>query len=250
MELIAATTDSLTVTWPAVDNANRYVLEYREASNDDVDGDDNNTISFQVLSDKLSQTQARKRNLSGDVGFFFRVGAVTSDDDTATVCDWVTHPEPFRLLTTEEEQRQMEAPKVVHAGSNQALHLSWKAKTDNNNEPAKYELQMRENRGGIPWATIAKSLSNTEVKKKNLISTMGYQFRIRAVIENGPDNEKNPFSPPSDAIVARGLSQAMKRWFSTLDNNTLLKSGSKDPISLADALGGKEFVLLYASASW
>ena len=246
MELITATTDSVTVTWPAVEGAKRYVLEYRQVDNDD-DG------SFQVLSDKLSQTQARKRNLSGDKGFIFRVGAITSDEADATVSDWVTHPEPFQLLTTDAEQAQMEAPKVVHAGSNQALLISWKKKSNGSSEAetTKYELQMRENRGGEPWTTIAKSLSNTEVKKKNLTSTVGYQFRVRqAGVSDETDTSSQPFSPPSDPVVARGLSQAMKRWFQSLENNTLLRSGSKDPIPLEDALGGKEFVLLYASASW
>jgi thiol-disulfide isomerase/thioredoxin len=103
---------------------------------------------------------------------------------------------------------------------------------------------MRENEGGKPWETIATSLSNTEVKKKNLISKHGYQFRVR------PAGSEIAFSPPSDAAVARGLSEAMKRWFNTLEDGTLLRSGASQPVPLADALAGKEYVLLYASAHW
>jgi nucleoredoxin len=35
-----------------------------------------------------------------------------------------------------------------------------------------------------------------------------------------------------------------------LENGRLLQSAKEKPIPLADALGGKEFVLLYASAHW
>ena len=42
----------------------------------------------------------------------------------------------------------------------------------------------------------------------------------------------------------------MRRWFQTLEDGTLLKSGTKEPVKLEDVLGGKEFVLLYVSAHW
>jgi nucleoredoxin len=50
--------------------------------------------------------------------------------------------------------------------------------------------------------------------------------------------------------VALGLSDGIKRLFSDLEDGTLLQNPNKKPIQLADALGGKEFVLLYASAHW
>lgn len=74
-----------------------------------------------------------------------------------------------------------------------------------------------------------------------------HQFRVRS------NSNANSFSPPSEAMVAKGLSQALrKRWFNTLEGNgTLLQSGSTlRPVPLADALGGKEFVLFYVSAHW
>ena len=49
-------------------------------------------------------------------------------------------------------------------------------------------------------------------------------------------------------MVALGLSDGLKQLFRSLENGTLLH-GDK-PVPLADAVGGKEFVLLYASAHW
>lgn len=232
--LIDATSNSITVSWPETQGASRYILEYRKA----VDSD---TVEFDTLSDKLTATQARKRNLKDEAGtgFFFRAGAPKDSDDTVTA--WKTHSEPFHLLPADAEKRRASAPTAAHAGTNQAALVRWKAAPGGT---AGYELQMRENRGGSAWSTIASSLSATEVRKKNLTSPVGYQFRVR------PVSEESIFSSPSDPFVALGLSAGMKQLFCSLENGNLLRSVNEKPIPLADALGGKEFVLLYASAHW
>jgi len=219
--LIDARSDSLTVSWPAQENA-KYRLEYKS-------GEDEYTL----LSDNLSQPQARKRNLTPGEEYWFRVQVVGGDDPS-----WIAHENPFACLTPEAEAKSLEAPRICHPGLNQSLHISWKS------TGSMYELQMRENQGGAEWQTIAPSLSGSEVKKKNLVSSKGYQFRVR------PNDGDAPFSPPSDAVVARGLSVGIQRFFNSLENGTLLRNGQKEPVPLADALGGKEFVLLYASAHW
>lgn len=231
--LIDARSDSLTVSWPAAEQDNvKYRLEYKST-------DDENDDGFTLLSDKLSQPQARKRNLTPGMDYFFRVQVVDSGDDST----WITNTEPFSSLTTDQESKSLEAPKVSHPGLNQTLHVSWKAASDDD-DSNKYELQMRENQGGTEWKTIAPSLSGLEVNKKNLTSTSGYQFRVRH------NEEDAAFSPPSEAVVARGLSAGIQRFFGSLDNGTLLRNGQKEAVPLADALGGKEFILLYASAHW
>ena len=133
----------------------------------------------------------------------------------------------------------MEAPIAVNTG-NHTLKISWKKAMD----ASGYELQMRENTGGAAWETIAPSLSGTQVKKKNLTSCLGYQFRVR------PSGSSAPFSPPSEFAIARTLSSGIRRWFSSLKGGTLIRSGQGQPVPLEDALGGKEFILLYASAHW
>jgi len=237
IQLLDARSDSLTVTWPVVENAKRYVLELKVGR----DG------IYNELSSKLTQPQAKKKNLQPNQEYWFRVAAVVDDD---VVGGWITHTHPFPTL--EEDATFLEAPTVT-LGGNEALTISWKS--DNNNNSNKYELQMRENRGGQGWTTIAPSLSNTQVKKKNLTSQLGYQFRVCAVVagdsnnNNSNNNNTNQaFSPPSTAMVARGLSENLKRqWFSGV--TSLLKNNSP-AIPLNDALGGKEFVLFYVSAHW
>lgn len=244
--LVDARSDSLTVSWPATaeqDNV-KYRLEYRQSHDND-----DETTEFALLSDKLSQPQARKRNLTPGMEYFFRVKPVVDDNGSSGEEEdndnhWMTHAQPFTCLTTDQEFQSMEIPKVSHPGLNQTLHVSW-SKVDK--EDSKYELQMRENQGGAEWKTIAPSLSGLEVKKKNLTSKLGYQFRVRTIAADG---DSAPFSPPSEPVVAKGLTAGIQRFFASLNHGTLLRHGQKEPVPLADALGGKEFVLLYASAHW
>merc|ERR1740139_1789376 len=127
--LIDSRSTALTVTWPATEGALRYILEYRSTETED----------FTLLSEKLGQTQARKKNLTPSHHYFFRVAAVVN----VTIGSWMTHAEAFITLSNEMEETSMAAPKVTHAGSNQALLISW-TKTE---EAAGYELAMRENEG-------------------------------------------------------------------------------------------------------
>lgn len=238
--LVDATDDSLTISWVEVKNASRYVLQYCRVDND------NANTEFETLSDKLTSTQAKKKNLRQrkEKGrFFFRVGAVLkeSDSPSSQPTSWATHSEAFELLTSDAEQSRPLPPNVTLAGANEALIVSWKP----HDGASDYSVQMRENSGGSEWVTIAANFSNTQVKKKNLSNPAGYQFRVRPNL----DEPQLPFSSPSNPTVAIGLSDSLKRLFRSLDNGTLLKDPSSR-ISLVDALGGKEFVLLYASASW
>jgi thiol-disulfide isomerase/thioredoxin len=238
--LVDATSSSITVTWPSTEGAERYVLQYRKSKG----------TTFEVLSDKLQSTQAKKKNLLDEdsAGYLFRVGTILNGQDSVDENSWISHAEPFYLLSNNDEKIRMEPPKVSLGGSNASLLLTWSPF----NDTATYEIQMRENSGGIGWETIAKSFKRTEVRKKNLSPDVGYQFRIRPMPDNAKGDETNivPFSLSSEPVVALGLKSGMNNLFKTLTNGNLVKNGGKETISLDDALGGKEFVLLYASAHW
>jgi thiol-disulfide isomerase/thioredoxin len=226
--LMDARSTSLTVTWPSVEGASRYILEFRTAEEED----------FSKLSDKLTSTQARKKNLTPEQSYVFRAAGVVND----TVGPWITQKEDaFTTLSkVQEEEECMAQPTTTNVGSDHALLISWQ-KFDK--AVSGHELQIRENKGGCAWATIAPSLAGLICKKKKLNSSLGFQFRVR------PSGSDAPFSPPSDSAIARNLSTGIQRLFHSLDNGTLLKSPG-NPVPLIEALGDKEFVLLYVSATW
>lgn len=229
ISLIDARSNSLTVTWPETAGCSQYNLEYRTTDEE----------SFTVLSESLKSSQARKKNLTSEHAYIFKVTPILSSASNAASS--ITHSEAFRPLSAEAEAKAMDAPKTTQPDYNQSLVISWQ-KVDG---ASGYELQMRENVGGAPWKQLAASLSGLEVRKKNLTHKAGYQFRVRPV-----GIEEAPFSPPSEATVAHALSPGIRRWFQALDNGTLIRKGVSKPLPLEEALGGKEFVLLYASAHW
>lgn len=241
--LIDSTSDSLTVSWVAAPSAERYILQYRHNAKQD----------FETLSDKLTTPQVRKRNLvavnnddddNGNDGFNFRVAAIfpNGSSETENKTTWITHTEPFRLLSHAEERQRGKAPEAFLGGSNATLRVTWEAVAASP-ETSTYELQMRENTPGMDWTTLAASLKDTQVRKKNLTAPNGYQFRVRLA------GSGTAFSPPSNPVTALGLSSGLQRLFAALQDGTLIRSNGT-AVSLVDALGGKEFVLLYASAHW
>ena len=155
---------------------------------------------------------------------------------------WMIHAEPFSVLTIEQGNNRMKAPQASLGGSNHTVLVQWeKLSFPVGARAPAYELQMREHTGDAEWATVAASLSGTEVKKKNLTAHLGYQFRVREV-------GSEIFSEPCNPIVSLGISSGVKSLFKSLRDGTLLNHKSK--VTLADSLGGKELILLYVSASW
>jgi thiol-disulfide isomerase/thioredoxin len=232
--LIDASSDSLLVSWPEAEGS-AYKLEYRKA----------NSTTFETLAEHLAATQVRKKHLQDEsnAGFFFRLGVIS--DSAPKVTSWLSHADPFHLLSAQQCTTQMAAPTTRHAGSFQTLIIQWKSYSTllENGASCRYELQLRENKSGEPWTTIGASLLGTSVRKKNLSSPLGYQFRVRPILQ------EIPFSPPSDPVVSLGLSQGVKQLFHSLENQSLLQQ-QLHALKLSDALGGKEFILIYVSAHW
>jgi hypothetical protein len=176
--LLDARSDSLTVTWPGIKRAQAYVLEYRTSETD-----------WELLSDSLKQTQVRKNNLDPDFEYFFRVAAVFPDGRGR----WLTHDEGFLPLTPEAEDYAMDPP-TVRMVEHEGLLIHW----EEVQEAYAYELQMRENIGGMEWVTIADEIEATEMTRRHLNSRFGYMFRVRPL--DGKFDEA--FSAPSDVKLA------------------------------------------------
>ena len=227
--LVNADDDSLVISWPASDQAEAlYELQYRIAISDG-DTDDS---SFQSLSSNLKSSQAKKKNLEPRTSYQFRARTVPSGE-------WMTHDGSFATLSSDEEGDRM-SPPTADSDLARAAIIRWQAKKG----ATGYELQIRENAGGAPWATVAKMLSATEVRKKNLDHVGGYQFRVRPV----RDGAEVPFSPPSCTVFGATLPWEIQHLFKDLDEGVLLRG--KDKIALEDALAGKDIILFYASAHW
>jgi thiol-disulfide isomerase/thioredoxin len=283
--LIDADDASITVTWseigkPSSSNPTKYTLQYRPATSANDNGiDSGGQLTYQGLSTELTTNTARKNNLTGaGHGFFFRVSATTKNKNRVdkSAMDYLGHVyrRPFKVLTTMEQSQRMPPPvakiDTSTASDSYVAHISWQPSADPLLKG--YKLQMRESNGTSTWSTVAKCLSGTEVRKKNLTSKNGYMFRVRPVLqgETGGSEENLvasvseggnviPYSSASDVVGARSSSKSasassekegLLNLFKRLPDDKLLAKGGMKSISLSEAFNKVDLVFLYASAHW
>jgi len=183
--LVDSRSDSVTISWTKAEEAVCYILEYRTVNPLEPD--------WQRLAEDIQGTSSRKRNLTPESEYYFRISPVYEDD---TMGPWVTHNDVFETLTQEQdEDYAMAAPIVTIPVEPNALIITWEEVDE---EVHGFEMQMRENKGGARWLGFQVSDQSSEVKKKNLTSPWGYQFRVRPLTDFS-----EPFSPPSNAVQPR-----------------------------------------------
>ena len=294
--LVDADDSSITVTWPPIGKSSssssptKYSLQYRASTSDTDTGiDSGGSLTYTSLSTELTSSTARKKNLTGaGHGFWFRVSAATKSKTRVdkSSMEYLGHVcrRPFKVLTMMEQSQRMQAPVVridpsaaSPTPNSYVAHVSWNPYQDDASLFLGYKLQIRENDGKSSWSTVAKCLSGTEVRKKNLTSRHGYMFRVRPVLqgENG-GSESNlvcsvseggnviPFSCASDVVgerrkssstaAAKGSSSSsssdIMKLFKRLPNDELLARGGMRTVSLSSAFANVDLVFLYASAHW
>lgn len=291
--LVDADDSSITVTWPPIGKPSssnptkKYSLQFRPSTSPTDNGiDSGGSLLYTSLSTELTVTTARKKNLTGaGHGFYFRVSAATKSKTRVdkSSMEYLGHVcrRPFRVLTMMDQSRRIQAPiaridrsAASPTPNSYVAHVSWNAYQTGGDEDALfmgYKLQMREN-DKSKWSTLAKCLSGTEVRKKNLTSRHGYMFRVRPVLrgETG-GSESNldmsvseggnviPYSCASEVVGARSSSSAkssgsssscLLQLFKKLPNDELLAKGGMKKVSLLSALANVDLVFLYASAHW
>jgi len=183
----------LVITWGQVESAFGYEVQMRE----NIGGAEWCTIGTDVRG-----TGLKKRRLHSTNGYMFRVQHLSGEFEEAfsgpsevKVAVPVPKKKQVRAATVDpkaSDNYSMPAPWVKNGGP-QALLICWRTF-----DGAKgYEIQMRENVTRGKWTTIAGNVRFTEVKKKNLSSISGYQFRIRPL-----GTRETRFSAPSYGAIA------------------------------------------------
>jgi len=188
--------ECLSITWDPVEDAYAYELQMRENTGG---------AEWFTVADEIERTAVKKRHLKSKHGYMFRVRPLNGEFDEA-----FSSPSDVMVAVPESSKRTsvgkmntapnyqapedfcMAAPWVKNAG-HQALLVRW-VKYDG---ATGYELQMKESLSRAQWIVIAAKVSGTEVKKNNLASKSGYQFRVRPL---GVDETR--YSAPSYGAIA------------------------------------------------
>jgi len=212
--------ESLTVEWEGMPGAHASQLDWREVGTDE----------WNTASDKLKGLVVRKKKLSADKEYEFRVRSSTGAP--ATWGSWSAPSDPMRIVPP--GQAKMAAPTMFGC-DNESVTVQWVA------SPAAevYELQWRPEAPGTRWISASKKLSSTATRKKNLASGEGYLFRV-APCAGGAWGR---FSSPS-APLRPGVSAELVR----LVGDSLVAAGGAS-VPTASVLPGK-VVALYFSAHW
>ena len=196
-----AEADCLVITWERVHSAHAYELQMRE----NIGG-----AEWFIVGDNIKTTEVKKRHLDSRNGYMFRVRPLNGEYDEAFSAPsdaklaLAAPNKPTRDATIDpkaSDDYSMAAPWVKNAGP-QALLLCW-LQFDG---ATGYEIQMRENNRKGKWVTIAAKYAGTQVKKNNLTSINGYQFRVRPL-----GTREARFSAPSYGAVASQASAGNSR---------------------------------------
>lgn len=187
--------ECLVISWETVEEAYAYELQMRENTGG---------AEWFTIANEIEVHEVKKRKLNSPHGYMFRVRPLNGEYDeafsapsevkVAVATSTAAKPRSSATATPQvpPEDYSMPAPWVKNAGP-QALLIRWTTFPG----ATGYELQMRENKRKGTWATIAANLSGTEVKKKNLTSIDGYQFRVRPL-----GTSETRYSTPSYGAIA------------------------------------------------
>jgi chitodextrinase len=125
--LIEADHVSVTVGWDAMPEAKAYEIEISEG---------NPTGEWRSLSNKLTSTFVRKKNLAFDIDYFFRI-RYTGDSET-----WGNFSDASNAFRVVPEACQMMNPPVVAQKDGVSVSLTW----DEVQEAEGYKLRFREDK--------------------------------------------------------------------------------------------------------
>lgn len=182
--------ESVTIAWNPIPNAKYYELSMKTVNSNDSD--------WVVLSNKLTNYFARKKNLKCEESYQFRV-RYSNQSNGESWSEYSHISDAYSPL--KPSVNQPAAPSLISADSS-SITISW--------EPISlatgYKLQYRSihdanNRSNtsIEWNEIGSVLTNTNAKKKNLVPNVSYHFRVCPVFDSN-SNAEYAFSKSSDAF--------------------------------------------------
>jgi thiol-disulfide isomerase/thioredoxin len=188
---------------------------------------------WKSLSDRITGTSVRKKNLSADYDYRFRIRSKPST--TGEWSEFSGPSEPMRVLSPDVK---ICAPPVLHSRDTTSLTLRWSEVPGAEGYLLRYRKE-----NCTKWEYISSTISGNTAKKKNLESGVAYFFAVRPVVPSESDYE---FSLSSSALSVAVL----HKYYRDLLPPTLLSSrSSSGKVNTADALAGKT-VAIYFSAHW
>ena len=178
IQLVDARCESLTITWPGIQGAKHYIVEYIATFNV--------YDEFRVVS-KTNDLHATVKGLSPNQKYWFRVTPALSILHVMTKPTVIKQGRAFRTLTRMEDFHSMKAPTAMLDADNYIV-IKWKAQ-------APVDVEYRKHIGGAKWKRRESGVNQDQIRFNCLKRGLAYQFRLR------PENRHAGVSPPSKLLV-------------------------------------------------
>lgn len=232
LAVFEASGDALTLEW-APREGGLFVVEMATGA-----AEDGGESAWRVLSDKVSGSFLRKRNLAPGETYRFRVKRAKS---AGSGDSGPGESSPVLTATMPPAEAVPAAPKVdaltAQADGNFVATVSWASAP----EADCYAVQVRRmlSAPSLAWTTLSESLKGAAVRKKNLPPADDYVFRYRA-------QRKGAWGAWS-AVSKPAACRALAPCFTNLFGDSLLR-GTESVSS--GTLAGKTIMVLFSGPSW
>ena len=231
--LLDADFDSLTVGWNPLPDSMAYELSMCSGISED----------FEILSDKLKITVAKKKNLLSDVKYKFRVRSQGPNNVWSPYSNVSSSYSPLP-----PDAKQVERPISIKTDYC-SITIQWDAVPNAIGYEMQYRSVSNDSANSMQWVTVPSMITNTFAKKKNLLHNVTYYFRVKPVfnvVDSDASIAKWVYGKPSNALTVATLAANLKSFLPTQllrgkDYNVLANT----PNELAGKLIG-----LYFSAHW
>ncbi len=227
IDLLDSDDRSLTLTWKLNGNEGPYVLQM----NDDDDNDDEK--NWQLLSNTLTSNSIKKKNLAQGKEYKFRIRSISSSDEGV----WVVSSK-FKLKTC------MNAP-IMKDRDSESLTLQW----DVVEHAIGYRIRYRES-GNTDWVEVGKVLTETSVRKKNLIFSKSYEFAVKPEFSADTSTHYDEFSHASSLMSPLEKVNLHPSFKGSLPSTLLVRENATSVLKQTEDLLAGKVIAIYFSASW
>ena len=259
--------DNVTIWWAPVPGATHYELQLKqlESSVPTTTTTTTTTTSpnatsnattpkhpvWTTVSSTLTGTIVKKKHLLSHATYLFRYRCRDNKYTGGCLSPWSSHSSEATTLASNVVRPAPPTLYVKNGTTATSLTVQWEDMKEK--ATSGYDLQMRQvSFPPLEWSPAA-TVSGNAVKKKGLLPSTKYEFRVCAHPGN-PGNPGNPGSGSSSSVVYSAPSAALSTFapynpFKQLLGPSLI-NGQRQLLSLDATLSSTKVVLLYFSASW
>eukprot|EP01038_Epipyxis_sp_PR26KG_P006361 gene6361-8761_t len=199
--------------------------------------------NWTMLSNKIKSNTIRKKNLSNNVPYIFRIRYCLAQTN-----EWSDFSNPSEPAFVINQEFQMLNPPIFVSNDTQSLTIQWDIPDPKKYIIMGYRIRYRRE-SDLHWTFIESMITSNKCRKKGLEAAQKYFFSVIPL----DNNEDNLWSYSSSSLpLTISTTPSLSPFITSLLPTSILHKQSNDKVgSIAtnEALGGK-IIAVYFSAHW